>query len=547
MPEAFTTQTFPPETLDSFRQVAKTTRHENAWNEALSTLPDPTTNDPFSALIDISAKSHAVELDEKTLEALAYEYDDLRRNSGLSVEGQDEDTTIDHIVLIDLFLEQKGLSKPANQNTLRSKAERVQRRAKALAESKSFTGKTRGIGLAALATLGVLGGGVVAIPAIRDALTQVDMSKVPEIEAKKAPEFLKLFISEANKKRLDRAKYDSEFFHRVDPELNRNRLNIVLHERGQDHNPSLIAPIEFDSITILSYNSESNKFDIITFDDIRAPEIEKQHQDKNPGTRSISRAYREGGFDLMRETLEDASGLVIDYQVSMNDQFIVDMVNDMMKGVTVNIPFRLNTSGNYINGKTILPQRLEPGPVNLKGERAVAFIKNQPTNEDFRKPEKSRDRRRILFIKAFTDQLSKGFQAKGKNIDWFFQTNAFKSALNADFDLKTYVIDNLDSTLKKQGVDPVKEAPEVGEQIFVADQDIGDGGVRHAFRLTNGDIMFPDREKSVIQDLELNVPLSGNANPNSPDLVNDYWQSLRQFLKDKLHPLGINIIFTEDK
>lgn len=45
--------------------------------------------------------------------------------------------------------------------------------------------------------------------------------------------------------------------------------------------------------------------------------------------------------------------------------------------------------------------------------------------------------------------------------------------------------------------------------------------------------MFKERETGVIQNDHLNVPL-GNANPKSPNLVKDYWQSVRDFIKSKL-------------
>lgn len=414
---------FSPNALEEYRRVLEVTRHQNAWREIRSELP-PESKDLFMDLISLRANLHSISLSPANLDLLTWEYSDLRNQLIDKFGFASDDQTIDHHALIDLFLDKKGLLKPA---AAPSKIDSTLRKVGRIKSDQSLKGKAKGVGLAALATFTILGGGVVAANIIRDAMTQVDVSKVPEIEVKKAPEFLKPFISEANKKRLERAKYDSEFFHRVDPELNRNRLNIVLHEYGQDFNPSLVAPVKFDSTTILSYNSEANQFDIITFDDIRAPEIEKLHSDKKPEAISINRAYKEGGFDLMRKTIEGATGLIVDGQVNMSDQFIVDFVNDIMNGVAINIPFSVRTSGNYLDGKPRPPYPFEVGPITLQGERALAFIKGQPINEDLKKPEKSRDRRRNLFIEAVINQLSKGFKdTDSKVIAWFFQTNALK-------------------------------------------------------------------------------------------------------------------------
>ncbi|QQG43282.1 MAG: LCP family protein [Candidatus Daviesbacteria bacterium] len=504
------------ETITNYQNLVTQTRRPTAWNETLSLIPSDST-DPILDLIQVKAIVHQIILAPKDLQKLANEYDNLRE----MLSFDPNDPTIDHSALVDLFLQQKGLVKEEKRRTKRK---------------SSKVGRFSGAGLATAIALGTLGGVVASTPMLRDTLTQVDITKVPDIKINQAPYFLRPFIVEANKKRLERAKFDSGFFHRVDPELNRNRLNIALHHRGQDFNPGMIKPQDFDTITILSYNSQSNAFDIISFADLRAPELE-QKQDPKQGikAKSISRAYREGGFDLMRQTLEDATGLVIDDQVSMSDEFLADLFNSL-GGIPIEIPWNLRTTGTYIGGNPQLPFQYEKGIFTLGGKRVINFMKARQANanDDWKMPEKRRERRQVMILEAFLGKLGKISPDEWKQkIAWFLETNILKDKLDTDFNHQALIINNLNRVAEAQAENPPPPSPKVRQTTLVADRNIGDGGVQGSFKITtNQEVLFKDKEGGVFDDDQMNVPF-GNVNPYAKDLVHEYWEYVRKFIKDR--------------
>jgi hypothetical protein len=52
----------------------------------------------------------------------------------------------------------------------------------------------------------------------------------------------------------------------------------------------------------------------------------------------IDQAYSVGGFDLMRRTVEDATGLSIDFQTVFQDSMLINLVDDVLANVEIDNP-----------------------------------------------------------------------------------------------------------------------------------------------------------------------------------------------------------------
>lgn len=401
-----------------------------------------------------------------------------------------------------------------------------------------------GAGMIAAASI-VGSGGLISKPGSESSGKQTTTQTTPETATAVPPtqtptetakvslnEMLKPLIEEALKRRADRAKNDPEYYYRVDKELNQDRVNILLYGYGEEWTGGEIDQPTFGSHSIFSINLRTGKIDLVSpTHDTRAPEIEQflKKNGKEARPTRMDRAYEIGGYDLMRQVLEDATGLSVDYQIKAEDTLIKYLI-DNLGGINVDIPFDVNTKQFRDDGKMYPPHQFSKGSQKMDGITALQFIKAWSDPVD---PTKERNIRKHLAMKAIFDQVKQktkeGDRMFGFNMFSLLATENLKGNIGFDFDEKQFIFPML-GNLGKLG----KLDLSIDKTIFVVDPAIGDGGVQWiTANAAENPITQKDIENGVYgQDLAMEIPF--NANPYSSNLVRDYWKSVRDLISSRL-------------
>src|SRR5207237_3099963 len=130
--------------------------------------------------------------------------------------------------------------------------------------------------------------------------------------------------------------------------------------------PPLTERAFIGSLTIFSYDYTTRQIDLVSLThDIRAPEIERYLYDQTHqpiGPIKIDRAYNTGGFDLMRRTIEDATGLAIDYQLAFKESGIAGATDSVFGGLDVDVPPGSHANGFYLEAQQYPAGEGEQGP-----------------------------------------------------------------------------------------------------------------------------------------------------------------------------------------
>jgi hypothetical protein len=351
-------------------------------------------------------------------------------------------------------------------------------------------------------------------------------------------------VSEAGKRRAERAKSDPEYLKRVDQVLNEGRVNFLLFGYGETHEPPVTEKEIIGSQTIVSYDLETREADIISLThDIRAPEIERAFW--KPGQKyhalRIDQAYNIGGFKLMRRTLENATGLAVDFQITFRDRAIQSLVDDVFGGVEVQVPVEFRTQPFYLDGKKYDKGYFPQGVQRMDGKRVIQFIKTVPITEGYYgKPLEHNVRKHLVFT-ALLESVRRNYKERKFWLGGttFLTKELVTGAIVYDFDPLPLMINNIGETaggIEKLATAQTRdlEMPTIDTTLYIVDPAHGDGGVTwiEGDAATNP-VTKKDIEAQVYPHMAFEVPR--NANPYG-DLVIEYWQSVRSVVRDSLLP-----------
>jgi len=139
----------------------------------------------------------------------------------------------------------------------------------------------------------------------------------------------------AQKRRLEKASLDSDYWNRVDSELNEDRVNFVLLGLGSE---GLLT----DSNHMMSLKKGENEIRSVTIHrDTEAPEVSRFKKDNN--AYRINQAHFIGGMPLVEQVLEDATGLAADYIVVLDMNVLPRAVEDVFGNrLEVCIPWEID-------------------------------------------------------------------------------------------------------------------------------------------------------------------------------------------------------------
>jgi len=156
-----------------------------------------------------------------------------------------------------------------------------------------------------------------------------------------------------------------------------------------------------DSIHVVGYNPQQNKASILGFPrDLWVPI-------PGHGTTKINAASEYGGSELMVQTIEDLTGIKIDYVASTGFMTFRTIINEL-GGVIVKVPYPINDSHTKLN--------VDAGKEDMNGKEALAFARSRygVPNGDF-----SRSENQGVILQGLQSKLFKEFkQDPGRILDW---------------------------------------------------------------------------------------------------------------------------------
>lgn len=363
------------------------------------------------------------------------------------------------------------------------------------------------------------------------------------------------FVQDAEWRRSERQEIDRGFRHAVDLQLNANRYNFVLYGYGDTHEPPHSERVEIGSFTILSYDRARKRFTKTSLThDIWAPEIFRYlRENEIPHDGSpikIHRAYHDGGFDLMRQVIEHATGLCADFCIALRDEAIARAIDNVLEYITVDVPYDLQVLPFYLNGEKRglgYPDNFfRKGRQRFDGARAIQYIKTIPveTPGSYNKQLEHRVREGHVF-KALRASVRDNLRNPLflPRLLLFWQQEESQGTAHADFDVKELLAGNLSlvgsavESVLRNGLGSI-QMPDIEREIYIVDANSGDGGVQWAS--VNGALFNPIIRRLIAtgripnggRDLE--VPLSDTSNPHAWDLVREYWGPVRRRVKELL-------------
>jgi hypothetical protein len=351
---------------------------------------------------------------------------------------------------------------------------------------------------------------------------------------------LRPLLAEAKRHRQSAAAEDPLYWKRLDPKLNSTRLNFLLFGYGETHEPPLTERAFIGSLTIFSYDYATRQIDLVSLThDIRAPEAERYLRAQGQlgvGPIKIDQTYSMGGFDLMRRTLEDATGLAIDYELAFREAAIAGATDNVFGGLDVDVPLAFKVNGFYLDGVKYPPGEFSKGRQRLNGVQVIQFIKTVPVEEHYDASLEHNARKHRVFrsIMETLREHSSDVAFLGRAA-LFFSSQVAADSIAYDFDLRSLIVDNLRSMMADMARPEArdKEVPDVNRTLYIVDPASGDGGVQwvQANAHTNG-ITQRDIAEHRYGELAMEVPYSGD--PYADDLPGRYWTDVRKLIATRL-------------
>ena len=347
-------------------------------------------------------------------------------------------------------------------------------------------------------------------------------------------------LLEAKRRRQANAAQDPTYWSRLDPRLNATRLNFLLFGYGETHEPPLTERAFIGSLTIFSYDYATRQIDLVSLThDIRAPEAERYLHDQGQaqvGPIKIDRVYGMGGFDLLRRTIEDASGLAIDYQLAFRESAIQGATDNVFGGLDIDVPLAFQVNAFYLDGIKYPGGEFPQGPQHLNGLQVIQFIKTVPVEEHY-DPRLEHNARKHLVFRAIMDSLrehSNDVAFLGRAA-LFFSGQVAQDSIAYDFDVRTLVVDSLRKLMTNFGRPDATDTsmPGVNRTLYVVDPASGDGGVQWVqANAHDNPITASDIAQHVYGELAMEVPYHGD--PYAPDLASGYWTDVRRLIASRL-------------
>jgi len=304
----------------------------------------------------------------------------------------------------------------------------------------------------------------------------------------------------AEERREEKAQEDPDFWHRVDRELNTNRVNFVILGLGSE---GLLT----DSMQVLSLDITKGEIRVIAVPrGVSAPEVSRY--EGVVSTHMANQAHIHGGMPLTERMLEDATGLSCDFAMLVDMEFLSRAVENVFgNGLEVCIPWEIDdVNMGYF------PAGLQ----TLNGDEILAVSRARYYGTYFNRDSVQQFVLKAMLRRARTEFTSGTLNAASflTNALIFFEREQREGSMETNFNPS--LIFNLAGQLVREIATGGAggEASGFGMPVFCA---------RYEFSTENNwDSDNTTRRR----------PIGGN--PDANDLVADYWFSSRSEVKDFL-------------
>jgi len=300
-------------------------------------------------------------------------------------------------------------------------------------------------------------------------------------------------------RRAQKKEEDSEYEKRIDAELNAGRVNFVFLGRRD---------LLTDSIQVMSLDLADSKIDTVTMHrDTQSPEVSGFLETEEPYR--INQAYAYGGIPLIEKALESATGLSSDFVVVSEMRALPRMVTEVFGNkLEVVLPWGVPTNvKHYPEGAQIIG-----GDDALRLARERGYGSNRERNVVQQAILKG------IFERVKKDMSSSAVEAGTlvAKASAFLLKEVVAGSMETNFDPEFFF--SLASETVKQIAEEGFDAqtygfgfPEYAEGYHIQAERVG-----YTYWLHRGILR----------------PLDGD--PAAPDLINGYWSSSRQEVKDFL-------------
>jgi hypothetical protein len=347
---------------------------------------------------------------------------------------------------------------------------------------------------------------------------------------------LQPFIDETRQKRQSRERSEPDYQKKIDKALNEGRINWLMFCYGETHEPPQTEKAIIGSHTIVSLDYLGKKIQLLSIThDTRAPEIERVlHPSKKGPAMRMDRAFFVGGFELNRQVVENATGLVIDYQFVCRDSAIKRLVDEVLAGIEVEVKTGFAVQPFYLDGEKFPAGTFPTGWQRLNGTQVVQFIKTVPATVEYYGKDLEHNARKAVIFQGIMSETKKRVDSKefwGK-MSWFLAKEAVSGAITYENPLSLFG-NGLEAGKKMvESGKKINEIPGIDKSLYVVDPSCGDGGVRWANDDPNP-ITQQDITQGVYLDRGKSTEVPVDANPYG-DLPTEYWSSVRKLVREFL-------------
>src|SRR3989338_4508144 len=493
--------------VESFRQQVLKTKHPGAWEQTWKTTLNAgrdkygrkfEADDFIRILIDLKAKEKGIVFTDDKLDGLADDYNQRSIDARINPRELDQ---LNHDTLIPFFLQQEGILEAPSITKVVANATAIGRRTVLGAIGKGL--------VAAQFAAPISAAGVIAAEATKG---QMELPKSPDTSINRFNDLIRPLIETAFKKRAERAARDPEYSKRVDSELNSTKVNFLLFGYSEEDDETYAD--QGGSIGFMSYDLKTGVVSSVGITrETFVPKMRGMHytirgQDYGNRVPIIRYFYKTGGFDLMREVAEEATGLAVDYQMVMKDKVLYDLINEFVGQVEVDvvkeadtIPFKFNQH-EYDN---------ESGGIHIEKGRqkmnAIEFMRYILAGDKVNVAGKENQRpgRKNAAIKALKEAVLGKLGQEGVvgliQLANFVKQEFARGDLKVDFDMG--IMKDVIGILGRFSMHKLtrqREAhlPESGKgDLLLNDEFFGDGGMMRVHRLKDNSNEYLAAPKSI--------------------------------------------------
>src|SRR3981081_2674558 len=140
----------------------------------------------------------------------------------------------------------------------------------------------------------------------------------------------------------------------------------------------------------------------------------------------------------MRRTIEDATGLAIDYQLAFKESAIAGATDNVFGGLEIDVPLAFKVNGFYLAREKDPGGQFPQGRQKLTGVQVIQCIKTVPVEEHY-DPALEHNARKHLVFRSIMESLKEhaGEVAFLGRAAIFFSSQVAHDSIAYDFDLRS--------------------------------------------------------------------------------------------------------------